>query len=424
MTHRRETFPGAERLARELSAVAEAESTSRRARREALRANLVARATAPPSPRRALPIALGLGALAAAALLALWVGRSERPLAASIDGEAIAEGTFVQAAAGERVARFSDGTRLTLAEGGAMRLDRFTAEGARVVLERGRVEASVVHREATRWTVEAGPYVVRVTGTRFAVWWSPVDEALEVALHEGAVEVTGPDIEGARRVSAGQRLELVVSRPAEAASLPLPASAGSDETLETAELGEPGATDEAPPEPRAARARPASREPRAAEARAEPDWRVLVESRRYREAVALVRERGLEPICASEPAQSLLRLADAARYARDASVGTTVLACVRARFPSSAASAEAAFFLGRIALEARDGRSAARWMEISLREREGGPFAEQAAGLLIEARELAGDSAGARSAADAYLDQYPHGIHVEVAERVARGAPD
>jgi hypothetical protein len=138
----------------------------------------------------------------------------------------------------------------------------------------------------------------------------------------------------------------------------------------------------------------------------------------------MAREQGLERICAEEPARGLLRLADAARFARDADAGTMILGCVRERFPSSQASAEAAFFLGRIALESRDGRAAARWLDLSLSEGGGGPFTEQAAGLSIEARELAGDTAGARSAARAYLDRYPRGIHAEVAERLAREGQD
>ena len=38
---------------------------------------------------------------------------------------------------------------------------------AELEIERGRLEAHVVHAASTVWLVHAGPYRVRVTGTRF-----------------------------------------------------------------------------------------------------------------------------------------------------------------------------------------------------------------------------------------------------------------
>src|SRR5205809_862285 len=71
------------------------------------------------------------------------------------------------------------------------RIAETNAAGARVLLEQGGLHADVVHRPRTRWSVEAGPFVVRVTGTRFDVGWDPETQSVKVALQQGSVVVTG-----------------------------------------------------------------------------------------------------------------------------------------------------------------------------------------------------------------------------------------
>ena len=65
--------------------------------------------------------------------------------------------------------QFSDGSSLTFRAGSSGRMHRLGAGGAEVVLDSGRLEAHVIHSDQTLWLVHAGPYRVRVTGTRFAV---------------------------------------------------------------------------------------------------------------------------------------------------------------------------------------------------------------------------------------------------------------
>ena len=48
--------------------------------------------------------------------------------------------------------------------------------GARLRVEEGEARFEVVHRPHAAWSVEAGPYVVYVTGTAFDVRWSGADE--------------------------------------------------------------------------------------------------------------------------------------------------------------------------------------------------------------------------------------------------------
>jgi hypothetical protein len=58
----------------------------------------------------------------------------------------------------------------------------------------GRSENIDLHRDASRWQVAAGPFVVHVTGTRFRVNWDPQAEKLSVSVSEGRVQVTGGGI--------------------------------------------------------------------------------------------------------------------------------------------------------------------------------------------------------------------------------------
>ena len=69
--------------------------------------------------------------------------------------------------------------------------------------------------------------------------------------------------------------------------------------------------------------------------------------------------------------------------------------------------------------------TAAKWFALYLSE-GGGPYAREAAGRLIEARERSGDGAGALAAAKAYLTSYPDGPHAAHAHRLvdkAQAAP-
>src|SRR5450432_1915993 len=87
--------------------------------------------------------------------------------------------------------KFSDGSNVTVEPGARARVTQLDEHGAHVLLERGRAVASVVHRENTHWQVAAGPFLVSVIGTRFAVSWDPVSEVFRLHLHEGRVLVSG-----------------------------------------------------------------------------------------------------------------------------------------------------------------------------------------------------------------------------------------
>ncbi len=102
--------------------------------------------------------------------------------------------------------RFSDGSQVTLPPHAQAHVDALDAQGATVALEEGTVEVSVVHRSHTRWSIRAGRYQIRVTGTQFSAGWDSAHGALTVTMREGSVEVTGPGMKAPARVVSGQRL--------------------------------------------------------------------------------------------------------------------------------------------------------------------------------------------------------------------------
>src|SRR5690606_3140414 len=103
---------------------------------------------------------------------------------------------------------FTDGSRVELAPGARARVVGIDAHGARVVLERGTADVSVVHRDATRWSVVSGPFEVHVIGTRFAATWEPSDESLTVRLDEGAVAIDGACLATSHVLRAGESVRL------------------------------------------------------------------------------------------------------------------------------------------------------------------------------------------------------------------------
>src|SRR5262249_26965358 len=130
-----------------------------------------------------------MAAAAFAALLAIvrlvWL----RPITFERAGVRAEAGAWLATdGAGERPLRFSEGTVVVLAPGSRGRVDELRARGARMVLERGTLQAHVTHRLRSDWRFVAGPFEVAVTGTSLAVGWDPVRERFSTAVTEGAVK--------------------------------------------------------------------------------------------------------------------------------------------------------------------------------------------------------------------------------------------
>ena len=155
------------------------------------------------------PLAVAATLSLAAAVLLGVVGLHRTPSAISFEvgdkKEAGKVETWIAAPDGANLPiKFSDGSDVTVESGARARVTQLDANGAHVLLERGRAVASVVHRENTHWQVAAGPFLVSVIGTRFAVSWDPVSEVFRLHLHEGRVLVSGSFLHDPQSVSTGR----------------------------------------------------------------------------------------------------------------------------------------------------------------------------------------------------------------------------
>jgi len=422
----------------------------------------------PPAPRiaarrrlrlRTRPMLAGLVTLgAAAALVALFVHRRPAPLQVRV-GQGSPTGemdrVLVADARSDLPLQFSDGSNLTFHAGSSGRMQRLGDDGAEVFLESGRLEAHVTHADRTLWLVHAGPYRVRVTGTRFSVVWAA--GWLDVALFEGSVMIDGAVLGAGVPLRAGQRLtvdrgtvrtEALTHAPAVTAAPPAAAmataAAAQPLALVPGEAPPPAAAPEAPPAaaaaPIAPTALPAAAGPASAavtgpgalpgasggdpaglRSRAsDGDWYTLSKQSAYVESFAAARRAGWTRLCRHLDAHRLLALGDVARYAGARVRARQAFESLVTRFPRSPLAADASFSLGRLAFEADQSERAAHWFRRYVADWPHGPLADQAVGRLVECALRTHDPEAARSAARAYLARAPGGPHARLARQILR----
>ena len=328
--------------------------------------------------------------LAAAAVVLLVGGalawRSSLPI--GIETADVHQAQWVEAAS-ERSISFSDGATVLLRPGARAQVSELTAHGAEVALERGEASISVPHRGDTRWRFRVGPYAIRVVGTRFDTGWNPSTEAFMLRLHDGAVQLSGPNMAD-QKVVAGQVVTLSLA--------PSKVLTPEPEPLSPADSLRPRVS----PGPRGARAEV---------------WRVLANAGRYDEALAAAKHGGAwSRLTSAAPADDLLLLGDIARLAHDRPAAQLAYDSARKRFSGSTSAAVAAFSLGRLAFDAHDDALAARWFEQYRAERPTGGLAPEALGRQVELAQRTGNTASANRLAQEYLVRYPDGAHARLAK--------
>jgi hypothetical protein len=406
----------------------------------------------------------GLAVALAMAGGAMWRGTHRARLSYVVDGAVPDPDGYIPRVQAARAAiRFSDGTEVALARGSRARVVATGADGAQLRLEDGRAHLEVVHRPHARWSVEAGPFVVLVTGTTFDVGWSGADGVLRVRLLAGVVTVRGPLTRGGVTLQPGQELE---AHPDDGVLriVPVPSAANGATPSEAKVPAPPAVPPPAPPlvlppsaPPAAAPpvvapppvspvsaappASPAAVAPRAtahakrpvlAGGRAEPregqalgaDWGRRIANGDFDTIVREVEEHGSVRCLRELPSDRLAALGDAARYAGQAELARRALIAQRERFAGTRAAEEAAFLLGRLAEDSHEPRATALgWYDLYLDEAPRGAYAAEALGrklLLIDA-EAAAPPETVRGIARDYLERYPTGPYASRARAILEG---
>jgi len=267
-----------------------------------------------------------------------------------------------------------------------------------VVLERGSLKADVVHGQTTKWRFDAGPFSIRVLGTKFDLAWDSSRERFALTLTDGSVAVTGPKLQTRCLVRAGQRLEIELtagkgSGPCIAPEPEAQATMKPEVTHKT--IVEPTPSAVSPP----------------------PSWQTLAARGQYEAAWTAVSTTGFEQLKQRASAPDLIVLADLARFARRSDQATRAFLELRQRFAGSAEASHAAFLLGRIAADQQGAPlRGADWFSTYLSEQPNGPFASEALGRLLECQNRAGQLALSRKTAARYLQLYPTGAYNALAQ--------
>jgi len=332
--------------------------------------------------------------------------------------------------------RFSDGSRFTLTAGSMLRVRETDAHGAMVIVEEGQVESSVQHRGKARWSVFAGPYEVRVVGTRFRTAWDPGRQRLSVVLHEGTVQVLGKGIEEVVELKPGQRFESGGTEgtwfvTATAGAAGTSAAAAPSGALPPETTPSRGASDQAAPASDAAltQGRVGGAQLGTAEGSATaggataqrsaglgPSWSTLVASGKFEEVLDEASVRGEASCLSSCSVADLRALADAARYTGRFSLAERTLSRLRTTAPSE--GPRAGFLLG--SMNEAQGRPAAalEWYGRYLLEAPSGGLAAEARAGRMRALLALGQTEAAKAAARDYLRLHPAGVGAEAARQI------
>ena len=334
--------------------------------------------------------------LLAAAIAVVW-GLRARPLSFAIGGQEGRTGELF-ASNDAQTFRFSDGSSLERAPGSVVHVVQTRTAGAEIVVERGRVSASVVHRADSRWSVDVGPFQIRVTGTKFDTAWDPTEQLFTLDLLQGSVQVTGCSMT-TQGVRAGTRMR---------------ASCKDGQSTVQIEAGEPAAASPPASDPVTDGGAPV----RASEPTAS------VGGARERREPAGFRRDPAPPVaprraggpCSERTPIAALELAEVERHSGATATAETELLSLRGCFPRATEASTAAFLLGRIAFDRGEFATSSAWFDAASSESPGGPLAREAAGRQIEARERAGDHAAARDAAASYIKRFPSGPYAGLAQ--------
>lgn len=372
--------------------------------------------------RRTSPFFWGLAfaSCLALGLLTYFVARpsTELEVVARIDGsESSIVGRWVKTGEETRQVHFADGSQLALFPNTEVKVESASHEQTRVRLGEGRTHVHVIHNKATDYRFEAGPFEVRVTGTKFDLAWQSKEKHLELVLLEGGVLVTGPGLEAPRKVGPGEFLQLDALEGRTDEVLREGARAGDGDARLPAVASEPsleisGEASVPTREPREQALGPASAEQKGSEQQPEAapasveraSWQALLESGQRGAAVRAAEARGAASALSAASTSSLFALAQAARLEGSPRFARELLLGLR---ETRGERGQTAFYLGKIEYDQLGKKAEAKkWFETYLREAPTGTFAEQAWARLFE---LAGSGEQGRKLAREYLERYPSG---------------
>jgi TolA-binding protein len=363
---------------------------------------------------------IAVAAVLGASIAALALRLRERALTFEVTNATVNDGGYISAGGLDASVRFSDRSELGAVPGTRLRVSHLDVHGARVMLEGGLLHVRIRPVPRAAWTLDAGPYIVHVTGTEFDLAWRVDEQTLDLRLIEGSVTVDGPLANGGLKMVAGQHLvanatdgSLSIVNGLGAKKAPAndaPQAATPPTGITTAWIAAVGP----PPLTSQSRAPAATASARAGE----QTWAARVARGDFAAVIDDAERRGLDRSLAEGSPVDLAALADAARYARRPDLARRALTAQRARFPAAVQARDAAFFLGGLTESQKDDGAAVEWYDVYLRESPQGAYASQAMGRKMMLLERTRDADGARRTAVEYLQRFASGPYAPAARKL------
>jgi hypothetical protein len=351
-----------------------------------------------------------MAALALVAILGIGVGRfwpSTKPsvLEYQVDGKAAPASGVLLADAKTRVLRFSEGTEVALEPGSKAHVRSVAEHGAALALDSGSLLMTVTPKASAEWSVSAGPFLIRVTGTRFTTAWQPDVAELQVRLDHGSVSVTGPLSDEPIRLRAGQELSIRLHQ--REVTIRELASSVREEAAAS-----PATPQLVPASSAVPKASPAASAPPLTPS---PSWSARLAAGQFDDILRDARARGVDQVLQSASLDDLVAVADAARFKRDGELARRALMAQRLRFSSSARARDAAFLLGRLEEAASSQAKATEWYDRYLAEAPRGTYASEALGRKMLVVQATQGKTAAEPMARQYLEQFPQGAYAQAA---------
>jgi FecR protein len=331
-----------------------------------------------------------------------------RTLSYTVENGSLSEGRSRNAQE-KRVVRFSDGTEVRVDDDTQANVRFVTDHGAALAMSRGTLHADVVHAPNAEWRFDAGPFVVRVTGTAFGLSWDPDQDRFDLRLEHGSVTVTSPVANEPIPLRAGQWLtirmrsnevfirDLTGHTPAEPSAEPALAVSATESDV------------------------PVVRPDTAAKPPATPrrTWAADLAQGKAQQVVDDALRHGLDGSLAEANSGELAALADAARYLRREEIARKAMLAERRRFPGSRGAVDAGLLLGRLAEAEHEDSQALSWFDTYLAEAPAGRYASEALGRKMALVRRSVGANAARLIALQYLEKYPDGTYAPAARAIS-----
>jgi tetratricopeptide (TPR) repeat protein len=277
---------------------------------------------------------------------------------------------------GKQELAFSDGSRVTVAPGGRLRVDRATTSDVAMRLEAGRARFEVKHDAVRRFLVAVDDFEVIDRGTRFEIArGDDVRPGIEVRVEEGEVELRDPSHPEPRRLTAGESWS---NRAPEMANAPLPSNEPAAPTVGPA-VANPGSPSGAST-------------PRASKGGGAAD--------------------GDAPRGSTEPARELFERGNLAKLEGRLQEAADAFDALRLRYRTDGHAALAALELGRLRLNhLGDPAGALAALQDAIKLGPRAPFREEAEARIVDAFATLGRGSECARAREQFLARHPRSVH-------------